>query len=233
MELTGPIQAELLEGLNILSQWQIHLRAKRYTAALKHLEEMEPSAREALGPWIDAHSLADKTRFLSELKTEHITDPHELEEQLASCLDHPATRPEALNHLGVLNALLGDIDRARTLFEEALALDPKHHRARTNLGNLFLEEGHFTVAEKHYREALALQPDYATAHNNLSAALKKQKKIGAAVKALKKSHRLEQRRIQAETQESKSITRWLSSRWVQYILIAIVVFLVWNGFHKP
>lgn len=230
---TDEIQMELLESLSSLSQWQIDLRAKRYKVALKHLEQIDSDTRSILEPWVDIQSLMGNTQFLSEFKTEHITDPQELEEQLASCLDHPATRPEALNHLGVLNALLGNIDTARTLFEEILNIDPKHHRARTNLGNLFLEEGDFATAEQHYRAALALQPDYATAHNNLSAALKKQKKIGAAVKALKKSHRLEQRRIQAETQESKSITRWFSSRWVQYILIAIVVFFVWNGLHKP
>jgi tetratricopeptide (TPR) repeat protein len=60
---------------------------------------------------------------------------------------------------------------ARAALDRALAIDPGHAAANTQLGILLREEGKFHEAEQAYRKALATDPNHALAHYNLGVLL--------------------------------------------------------------
>lgn len=143
---------------------------------------------------------------------------------------HALIRAEAQNQLGVLAALGGESDRARTHFAAALVADARHYRAITNLGNLDLEIGELKLAEARYREALTINPEYATAHNNLAAALRRQGKRSESVAALKRSQRLAMKsyaRAPSRSDGSGPAIPSLSSLWAdQRVRTALIVVAV-------
>ncbi len=62
-------------------------------------------------------------------------------------------------------------DDARAALDHALAIDPGHPAANTQLGILLREQGKFQDAERAYRKALATDPNHALAHYNLGVLL--------------------------------------------------------------
>lgn len=63
------------------------------------------------------------------------------------------------------------LDDARAALDRALAIDPGHAAANTQLGILLREQGKFQDAERAYRKALATDPNHALAHYNLGVLL--------------------------------------------------------------
>jgi len=63
------------------------------------------------------------------------------------------------------------LDDARVALDRALAIDPGHAAANTQLGVLLREQGKFHEAEQAYRKALATDPNHALAHYNLGVLL--------------------------------------------------------------
>jgi len=63
------------------------------------------------------------------------------------------------------------LDDARAALDHALAIDPGHAAANTQLGILLREQGKFHEAEQAYRKALATDPNHALAHYNLGVLL--------------------------------------------------------------
>ncbi|SMB92415.1 tetratricopeptide repeat protein [Deinococcus hopiensis] len=160
------------------------------------------------------------------------TEPEALRVRLVPALDHPLTRPEALNLLGVLHALREEAGEARALFGEAVAADAGHYRALTNLGNLELEGGNPAAAEAQYREALRLNPEYDGAHHNLGVALRRQGKVQESVGAIRRAQRLSVRRAQEDSREEMRgrggglATNPQLVRWVLIAAGALVLFLL-------
>jgi len=93
--------------------------------------------------------------------------------------------PRGLNKIGVLRALMGQIDEAEGYFRSAIELDAKFAPALTNLGNIRLERGDADGALLLYEEALSYDPNYSAAHHNMAAALKKLGRIRPMVQHLK------------------------------------------------
>ena len=62
-------------------------------------------------------------------------------------------------------------DDARAALDQALAIDPGHVAANTQLGILLREQGKFQDAEHAYRKALATDSSHALAHYNLGVLL--------------------------------------------------------------
>ena len=60
---------------------------------------------------------------------------------------------------------------ARAALDRALAIEPGHAAANTQLGILLREQGKFHEAEQAYRKALATDPNHALAHYNLGVLL--------------------------------------------------------------
>jgi Tfp pilus assembly protein PilF len=82
-------------------------------------------------------------------------------------LEDPLTAAEHVE-LGVAYERKGEVDLAQREYERALRKDGKSHRARVNLGNVFLAKKEYGQAREEYLLALELRPGGADATNNLS-----------------------------------------------------------------
>ena len=82
-------------------------------------------------------------------------------------LEDPLTASEHVD-LGVAYERKGELDLALREYERALRKDGKFHRARVNLGNVFLAKKEYGKARDEYLLALELRPGDAEATNNLS-----------------------------------------------------------------
>lgn len=78
---------------------------------------------------------------------------------------------EQLNSMGVAYENAGNIKRAITYYEAAVAKNEENYTAWTNLGNVKYVSDRLAEAEKHYRNALKIKPDYVPALNNLANTL--------------------------------------------------------------
>ncbi len=65
--------------------------------------------------------------------------------------------------MGALCILLGDVDRAASEYQKAVALDPQDWQSRVALANLYLAAARDSEAEAEYRAALAVNPNCADA----------------------------------------------------------------------
>lgn len=80
-------------------------------------------------------------------------------------------RVNTLNCYGIFLAHQGELDEAKKIFDDALAILPKEAITHINLGNLFRQQRKFSDAEKMYRKAIELEPMNAFAHYDLGALL--------------------------------------------------------------
>lgn len=80
-----------------------------------------------------------------------------------------------------------DPEQARSAYERALALDPRHADAHVNLGCLEHEAGRLEQAERHYRAALSVRPDDATAAFDLGVVLEDLGRLEEALTAYEQS----------------------------------------------
>jgi Flp pilus assembly protein TadD len=71
--------------------------------------------------------------------------------------------PEPYNNLAVIYASQGQLDRARTLLETALAVRPNYATAQENLGDIYLQ-----MSVDAYQRAAKLQPNNRTVSNKLT-----------------------------------------------------------------
>jgi tetratricopeptide (TPR) repeat protein len=71
--------------------------------------------------------------------------------------------PEPYNNLAVIYASQGQLERARTLLETALAVRPDYATAQENLGDIYLQ-----MSADAYQRAAKLQPGNRTASNKLA-----------------------------------------------------------------
>jgi tetratricopeptide (TPR) repeat protein len=71
--------------------------------------------------------------------------------------------PEPYNNLAVIYASQGQLDRARTLLETALAVRPTYATAQENLGDIYLQ-----MSVDAYQRAAKLQPNNRTVSNKLT-----------------------------------------------------------------
>ena len=227
--LTGVADPNILGALQALLEWQKDLRAKKYPTAARALEDLTP-----LEQMLALEPMRSGTQALLETEGKRIVEESDLRAALERAMHNPFTRAEALNQIGVLQALQAEPDAARVSFQAALESDSGHYRALTNLGNLLLEGGNAHAAEAHYRRALVLEPDYAVAHNNLAAALKKQKRVHESVRSLKQSQKLEQKRMRDEAREElrgkaggRALVDFFSSRNGRYLTVVVLVLLVY------
>ena len=76
-----------------------------------------------------------------------------------------------LYRLGTLLIKGGDVARARTAFERALAMQPDLAEASNDLGALLAQEGAIEQAIERFRAAIAATPEYPDALNNLGYAM--------------------------------------------------------------
>ena len=83
----------------------------------------------------------------------------EAERLYRELLEEEGERVEARNGLGILLRLRGEVEAARSCFEEVLALRPDHWRAHFNRAQLLLLEGRWLEGWREYEWRLATRPD--------------------------------------------------------------------------
>lgn len=79
--------------------------------------------------------------------------------------------PDVLNLLGYAHRKLGRMEPALELYQEALAIDPRHLGANEYLGELYLETGQLAMAEERLAELAAACPSGCEEHDELSQAI--------------------------------------------------------------
>lgn len=80
------------------------------------------------------------------------------------------TSAEALE-AGLAAHTAGDLDRAQTLYETALTLDPQNGLAYYNLALIDVAEQNVGLAKENYEKALEIDPEYIPALRNLAILL--------------------------------------------------------------
>lgn len=111
---------------------------------------------------------AAHARALAAMRSENWLEAELELEQLS--LEYPVY-PGPYVNLALVYLKGGRRDDARDALERALALDPGHAAANTQLGILLREDGEFAAAEAAYRRALDANPDHGLAHYNLGVLL--------------------------------------------------------------
>ncbi len=221
---------EVLEALRALSEVRFCVRAKRWAKAQRALAGVEapPEHVAELSRWEEVK------RDIGRLETanKHL-DRREVEAALERLqeVSTPLLRAEAETQRGTAHILVGDSGRAKRSFEEALARDPKHYRALTNLGNVALEENRVDDAITAYEAALRLDEDFANAHHNLGVAYRRKGQIDRSVRSIRRAQKVQRR------QEAEEARRTLSSlngrigrlngrslRYTLYVLGAALLF---------
>jgi Tfp pilus assembly protein PilF len=135
------------------------LRADRLDAAMSYLSSalaLEPS--DGL-----THALIGDVLLGSDR-------PHEAVEHYLRAV---ASRPDSPNYLtraGIAYRKLGQIDRAREMFDRAVAQRPGYFEAHVHLGEIALEQGDAVGAASHFRMALQARPDHPAAADGLRRA---------------------------------------------------------------
>jgi tetratricopeptide (TPR) repeat protein len=199
--LAGDSEAEAL--LRFLAL----LRAKDYAAARAYAEGFPEGLRERL--------LAGLA--LLEEAPERLEDPLFLAEK------------EVL--LGVRAVGEGRRGEAEAHFQKALALDPEHHRALTNLGTLYLERGELEAALDLYQKALRLAPEDPLLHENLAALYKRKGDLDRMVAHMKRATRLKMAPPPVlDPLTGKRVRRKRVPLWVWVFLLALLAYLL---LHKP
>ncbi len=95
--------------------------------------------------------------------------------------------PLAPNLIGAAYLGLGNVDKARESFEEALKMRTDFHPARMNLAQIQLAENKFEAAKVHYMKILELSPKNARAMAALAEVSLREKKVDEAVSWLVKA----------------------------------------------
>jgi tetratricopeptide (TPR) repeat protein len=226
--LAGAPDPNMRRALSALADVTELVREKSWSRATRRLARLEE--RPALLDWSELEAelatLAGSSRHLDRI---------EPQEALALLESGPSRwfPAEAANQRGTANAFSGAVTHARSDFELAVELDPRHYRALTNLGNALLEAGEVEEAIACYQRALAVNDEFANAHHNLGVAYRRQGKVAASVRQLRRAQRAQQRaereRAREGLGEGAGKRGMQLLRWLLYALVAIALFTVLRG----
>ncbi len=123
-------------------------------------------------------------------KIETLLHQGHLDEARAMALDTLSQHPSAdgFNLLGVIESQQKDDTGALAAFHNALQLAPRSVAAHTNIGNVYLTEKKFDLAEKEFRTVLQIAPQDQAANYNLALLLMTRGSPTEAIPYLEKIH---------------------------------------------
>lgn len=115
----------------------------------------------------------------------------------------PKLKLGAINNLAGLLKDQGDFQTARSLYQQALQIDPTFAIGHCNLGATLKAMGQFTIAIEHYQTAIALSPDYAEAYQNLGVVLLKIGRVPESLAAFQQAIALHEQNNSPEVDRLK------------------------------
>ncbi len=191
-----PFDDAVLDALRALSDVRYHVRAKGWTKAKRAVTRLETPPR-SVAEHVDWAALREDLAGLE--GSSKRLDQHDPDAALARLAEvtSPLLRAEVETQRGTAHIFMNELAQAKVSFEEALAHDPKHYRAMTNLGNIALEENRVDDAITAYEAALRLDESFANAHHNLGVAYRRKGQIDRSVRSIRRAQKA-QRRQDAE-----------------------------------
>lgn len=96
-----------------------------------------------------------------------------------------------MGRVGALHYQQGNLEKARTIFEGLVELDPDNADARSALGALFTLQQKDDLAVEHLTKAVELDPEGIAPHVNLGEVFIRQQRIEDALANLKKAIELD------------------------------------------
>lgn len=225
LRLTDAGADDVLEALDALTEVEATVRAKAPRRALARLAKLEVRPPD-LVDWVALEAdLAALVDVVAAVDRREAAAARPALERVAT--EYFAAERDAQS--GTVAVLEGELEVARAHLEAALARDPNHVRALTNLGNLKLEAGDVDGAIADYQRAIKLDEGFANAHHNLGVAYRRKGQLSKSVASLRRAQRAATRR---DAEEARTAVfgrgdgrRW---RWLRPALIAAAVLaLVW------
>lgn len=219
------VDPDVLDALDALTEVEASVRSKASKRAAARLARLE-ARPEGLVDW--AVLEADLEALVEVAGAVDRREPEAARAALAR-LRGGAFAAERDAQLGTVLVMEGDLPAARAALEAALAHDPNHVRALTNLGNLKLEAGDVDGAIADYERAIKLDDGFANAHHNLGVAYRRKGQIGKSVASLRRAQRASAKRDAEEARASLVRGRpGGGTRWVRPALIgAAVIAALW------
>ncbi len=221
--MAGEGDEDVRYALATLAEVEALVREKSWVRARKRLTELD--VRPPVVLWDALETDLDVIRRAGEA-----LDRREPESALKEldALTSTAFPAEAETQRGTAKIFDGLLDEARACFNRALAIDPNHYRALTNLGNVDLEQGNVDEAIECYQKALKLNEEFANAHHNLGVAYRRKGNVTKSVQSLRKAQRSMQRHDTAEARsrlgEMGSKNGMKMVRWALYAVVAGVLY---------
>ena len=168
-------------------------------AAVRALEGMDPSTRLRLAADLLTDPVRvvrlEAARVLASVPRERMTDEQRSAFGLGVAEYRDAhwvnaDRPEAHMNLGLLDAQLGDPERAESAYRTAMRLDPAFLPAYVNLADLYRLQDRDVEGERILREALRIDPDNGDLHHAIGLLLVRQRRMDEAIEALGRAAKL-------------------------------------------
>ncbi len=123
------------------------------------------------GRWFTDPLQIDRSAFLGDYATAFATNGFPKESQRLYALVRPkegVRTAQELYNQAKSAAQQGQTERAITLYEEAIEIDPEYGQALTGLGALYLTQKKLDEAEPYFARALSVDPNHATALINMA-----------------------------------------------------------------
>lgn len=99
----------------------------------------------------------------------------------------PQLKLAAYTNWGNLCLMQGDVQGAKPLFEQVVAIAPEFALGQFNLGRVCKELGNLAEAIQHYQQAIQIDSAYAEAHQNLGVALFKLGRVADSFAAFRQA----------------------------------------------
>lgn len=224
MLLTEEPGAELRRAVATLVDVQESVREKSWQRAKRRLERLEEKP-----PLVDWEDLREELEWLEGVSEQLDRSEPEQALELLDSRSWSWFGAEVANQRGTAQVYSGDMELARSRFQQAIDLDPRHFRALTNLGNAWLEEGEVDQAIDCYKRAIEINDEFPNAHHNLGVAYRRKGQIGPSVRELRRAQRVQQRverdrareRLSGNSQQGNKMIRW-----AVYGLLALALFVI-------
>ena len=111
---------------------------------------------------------------------------HEAMEEYKKVLELDPSNAQALNNLGMVYYDLGMLNDAINQYQKAIAISPQYDKAHHNLAVAYYVKGDLSKAAFEFTMAIEYNPKNPESYNNLALVLRKQNRLAAARRILKK-----------------------------------------------